>query len=105
MGKRIENLGDYNTARLMLQQKGGDLSALVKEIKNIGAYEALPKQLSAGLLIGTVVGVGGTFAARKISAHIKTRRQLRDEEIEEKMKTALSDEDAPCEPESEGPPC
>lgn len=106
MSGRIENLGDYNTVRLMLQQRSGDLSALVKDIKNIGAHEALPKQLSVGLLIGTVVGAGGTFAVQKISSHIKTRRQLRDRELEEKLESALKTEDAPkSEPEPEEPPC
>lgn len=37
MKNRIENLGDYNTARIMLQKKNGDLSALVNEFKHIGA--------------------------------------------------------------------
>lgn len=67
MSKRIENLGNYNTIRLMLQKKGGDLSALMKDIKNVGAREALPKQLSAGIF----VGVGGAYVAYKISEHIK----------------------------------
>lgn len=105
MSGRIENLGDYNTVRLMLQQRSGDLSALVKDIKNVGAHEALPKQLGVGLLIGTVVGAGGTFAVQKISSHIKTRRQLRDRELEEKLESALKAEDAPSEPESEEPSC
>lgn len=71
MGGRIENLGDYNKARLMLQKKGGDLSVLIKDIKNVGAREALPRQLGAGLLAGTAIGMGGGFAAHKISVHIK----------------------------------
>lgn len=105
MGGRIENLGDYNKARLMLQKRGGDLSALIKDIKNVGAREALPKHVSVSLLIGAAIGVGGTFAAHKISAHVKTRRELRDKELEEKLKTALKDEDEPDKPESEEPLC
>ena len=101
MSGRIENLGDYNKARLMLQKRGGDLSALIKDIKNVGAREALPRQISVGLLIGA----GGTFAARKISARIKTHRELRDKELEEKLKTVLSDDDDPDKPEMEEPPC
>ena len=77
MGGRIENLGDYNKARIMLQKRGGDLSALIKDIKNVGAREALPKHVSVALLIGAALGAGGTFAAHKISAHVKTRRELR----------------------------
>lgn len=105
MSGRIENLGDYNTVRLMLQKKDGDLSALVKDIKNIGAREALPKQLRTGLFIGAVVGASGTFAVQKISEHIKTRRQLRDKELEEKLKTALTAEDDSGKSESEEPIC
>ena len=41
MSGRIENLGDYNKARLMLQKRGGDLSALIKDIKNVGARARL----------------------------------------------------------------
>lgn len=105
MSGKIENLGDYNTVRLMLQKRGGNLSALVKDIKDIGAREALPKQLRTGLFIGTVVGAGGTFAVWKISEHIETRRRLRDKELEEKLKTALSAEDDSEKSESEEPTC
>lgn len=105
MGGRIENLGDYNKARIMLQKRGGDLSALIKDIKNVGAREALPKHVSVALLIGAALGAGGTFAAHKISAHVKTRRELRDKELEEKLRTALNDEDEPDKPESEESPC
>ena len=105
MSGRIENLGDYNKARLMLQKRGGDLSALIKDIKNVGAREALPRQISVGLLLGAAIGAGGTFAARKISARIKTHRELRDKELEEKLKTVLSDDDDPDKPEMEEPPC
>ena len=105
MSRRIENLGDYNKARLMLQKRGGDLSALIKDIKNVGAREALPKHVSIALLIGTAIGAGGTFAVHKISAHVKTRRELRDKELEEKLKMALSDEGEFDKPELEEPPC
>lgn len=105
MSGKIENLGDYNTVRLMLQKRGGDLSALIKDIKNVGAQEALPKHLSIGLLIGAAIGAGGTFTVRKISARIKTRRELRDKELEEKLESVLATEDAPNEPESEEPTC
>lgn len=102
MNGRIENLGDYNKARLMLQKRGGDLSALIKDIKNVGAREALPKHVGIALLIGSAIGAGGTFAFHKISVHVKARRQLRDKELEEELKTALNDED---ESESEEPTC
>lgn len=101
MSKRIENLGNYNTIRLMLQKKGGDLSALMKDIKNVGAREALPKQLSAGIF----VGVGGAYVAYKISEHIKNRRQLRDKELEERLESVLATENTTNEPESEESSC
>lgn len=105
MGGRIENLGDYNKARLMLQQRGGDLSTLIKDIKIIGAQEALPRHLNIGLLVGTAIGAGGAFAIRKISANVKARRDLRDKELEERLKNALDDEDKPDKSESEESPC
>ena len=105
MSGRIENLGDYNAVRLMLQKRGGDLSALIKDIKIVGAQEALPKYLSVGLLAGTIVGAGGAFVAYKISEHVKNRRQLRDKEREDRLESVLAAENTPNEPESEEPPC
>ena len=105
MSGRIENLGDYNKARLMLQKRGGDLSALIKDIKNVGAREALPRQISVGLLIGAAIGAGGTFAARQISARIKIHRKLPSKELEEQLKTALNYQYEPDKPEKEEPPC
>lgn len=105
MNERIKNLGDYNKVRLMLQKRGGDLSVLIKDIKNIGAREARPKHFGVGLLTGTIVGASGVFVAHKISEHVKNSRQLRDKGLEERLKTALNDEDESDKSESEEPPC
>lgn len=64
---RIENLGNYNTARVMLQEKNGDLNALISEFKEIGALEALPKHIRTGILIGVPVGAAGVLAVTKAS--------------------------------------
>lgn len=88
MGNRIENLGDYNTMRIMLQKKNGDLSAVRKDIE----LNALPKQAGMGAIIGTVAGVFGTLAVQRISVHLKKRRIQQEKKLEERLKTALMTE-------------
>ena len=98
---RIENLGDYNTARIMLKEKNGDLSALINEFKEIGALEALPKQIRTGILIGAPIGGAGVFAAIKVSDYIKKRKQakLKEVELKAELEKALELEEVPTEPE------
>lgn len=75
MKKRIENLGDYNAARIMLQKRNGDLSALITEFKNIGAHDALPKQLGIGALIGASIILGGQYVIKKTAMYVKKYKQ------------------------------
>ena len=75
-------MGNYNTARVMLQGKNGDLNALISEFKEIGALEALPKQIRTGILIGAPIGGAGVFAAIKVSDYIKKRKQAKLKEVE-----------------------
>ena len=98
---RIENLGDYNTARVMLQEKNGDLNALINEFKEIGALEALPKQIRTGILIGAPISGAGVFAAVKVSNYIKKRKQakIKEAELKSELEKALELEEAPSEPE------
>lgn len=88
MRGKVENFGNYNTLRLMLQKKDGDLSALIKEIQ----IDVLPKHLGIGILIGAPIWIGGTIAARKVSANIKKNKELRRKELEEKLENALASE-------------
>lgn len=106
MKNRIENLGDYNTARIMLQKRNGDLSALIKEYKNIGAHEALPKQLGVGAIIGASILLGGQYAAKKTVKYVKKRKQEkieREKVLKEELETALAVGDE--NPEMEESPC
>lgn len=106
MKNRIENLGDYNTARIMLQKKNGDLSALIKEYKDIGAYEALPKQLGIGALIGASILLGGQYVVKKTAVYVKKRKQEkieREKVLKEELESALV---AECDSSKvEEPPC
>jgi len=86
---RIENLGNYNAARIMLQEKNGDLGALIKEFKEIGALEALPKQIRTGILIGAPIGAIGVITVNKVSNYIKKRKQAKIKEAE--LKKELED--------------
>ena len=94
-------MGNYNTARVMLQGKNGDLNALISEFKEIGALEALPKHIRTGILIGAPIGGAGVFAAIKVSNYIKKRKQakLKEAELKAELEKALELEEVPTEPE------
>ena len=94
-------MGNYNTARVMLQGKNGDLNALISEFKEIGALEALPKHIRTGILIGAPIGGAGVFAAIKLSNYIKKRKQakLKEAELKAELEKALGLEETTSEPE------
>lgn len=94
-------MGNYNTARVMLQGKNGDLNALISEFKEIGALEALPKHIRTGILIGAPIGGAGVFAAIKVSNYIKKRKQakLKEAELKAELEKALGLEETTSEPE------
>ena len=94
-------MGNHNTARVMLQGTNGDLNALISEFKEIGALEALPKQIRTGILIGAPIGGAGVFAAIKVSDYIKKRKQakLKEVELKAELEKALELEEVPTEPE------
>ena len=94
-------MGNYNTARVMLQGKNGDLNALISEFKEIRALEALPKHIRTGILIGAPIGGAGVFAAIKVSNYIKKRKQakLKEAELKAELEKALGLEETTSEPE------
>lgn len=94
-------MGNYNTARVMLQGKNGDLNALISEFKEIGALEALPKHIRTEILIGAPIGGAGVFAAIKVSNYIKKRKQakLKEAELKAELEKALGLEETTSEPE------
>lgn len=94
-------MGNYNTARVMLQEKNGDLNALINEFKEIGALEALPKQIRTGILIGAPIGGAGVFAVIKVSNYIKKRKQakLKEAELKAELEKVLELEETTSEPE------
>lgn len=92
-------MGDYNTARIMLQGKNGDWNALVNEFKEIGALEALPKHMRTGILIGASIGGAGVFAVIKVSNYIKERKQAKIKEAELKAELEQTLEELPSETE------
>lgn len=98
---RIENLGDYNTVRVMLQGKNGDLNALISEFKEIGALEALPKHIRTGILIGAPIGGAGVFAIIKVSDYIKKRKQakIKEAELKAELEKTLESEEVSSEQE------
>ena len=99
---RIENLGDYNTARVMLQGKNSDLNALISEFKEIGALEALPKHIRTGILIRAPIGGASVFATIKVSNYIKKRKQtkLKESELKAELEKTLELEEVSSEPEN-----
>lgn len=94
-------MGNYNTARVMLQEKNGDLNALINKFKEIGALEALPKQIRTGILIGAPIGGAGVFAVIKVSNYIKKRKQakLKEAELKAELEKVLELEETTSEPE------
>lgn len=83
MGNPIENLGDYNRARIDLQAKNGDLDALYKDVGDTAVAKAAPGLILKGSIIGSAVTilVGGiAFLGYKGIHFIRDRKQkLRNE--------------------------
>ncbi len=92
-------MGNYNTARVMLQEKNGDLDFLISEFKEIGALEALPKHIRTGILIGAPIGAAGIFAVAKVSNYIKKRKQtkIKETELKKELEKVLESEAVPSE--------
>jgi hypothetical protein len=74
MRNPIENLGDYNKAREALQEVGGSLEILYKNIGDTAVSKAAPKLLFKGGVIGASL-LGIVFAGYKGICFIKDRKQ------------------------------
>lgn len=70
MGNPIENLGDYNRARIDLQAKNGDLDALYKDVGDTAVAKAAPGLI----LLGVTVGIGLWNLGEKGLHFIKDRK-------------------------------
>jgi len=81
MRNPIENLGDYNKAREALQEVGGSLEILYKNIGDTAVSKAAPKLLFKGGVIGASL-LGIVFAGYKGICFIKDRKQLKKEFFE-----------------------
>ncbi len=58
MGNLIDNLGDYNKVRIDLQNAGGSMEKLYKNIGDTAVAEATPGLLLAGgAIVATVIGI------------------------------------------------
>lgn len=74
---RIENLGDYNDVRILLQKHGGNKEKLFKAIGDAAVAKESPKLLAKGGIIGggIVLAIGGTiWAGKKGLAYLKDRK-------------------------------
>lgn len=89
MKSRIENLGDYNVARIMLQEMDGNLPALIRKWKSKGAL--------FGILIAIPAFFLGGYAAKKV--------EYDKQKKEKEESVALTDEEEPPLKKDEEPPC
>lgn len=70
MGNPIENLGDYNRARIDLQAKNGDLNALYKDVGDTAVAKAAPGLI----LLGVTIGIGLCNLGQKGLHFIRERK-------------------------------
>lgn len=105
MRGKIENLGDYNTARIMLQEMDGNLPALVKKWADSGRRKQFRLDM---LILGPACFVAG-YAAKKVAENIEKRKKAKEksEELEEELKAALltGEEEPILSEKDEEPPC
>lgn len=99
---RIENLGDYNDLRILLQKHGGNKEKLFKAIGDAAVAKESPKLLAKGGVIGGVVvlaGGGLIWAGKKGYNYLKDRKTkienepLLKEEFDKMIDDALAEEE------------
>lgn len=80
---RIENLGDYNDLRIMLQKFEGDKEKLFKSIGDAAVAKESPKLLTKGGIIGggIVLAIGGIICVgKKGLTYLKDRKAKSENE-------------------------
>lgn len=85
MRNPIENLGDYNKAREVLQTAGGRLETLYKSVGDAAVSKATPKILFKGGVIGASL-LGIIYVGYKGVCFLKDRKQKIENEPSLKMK-------------------
>ncbi|MDO5602855.1 MAG: hypothetical protein Q4G07_08805 [Oscillospiraceae bacterium] len=80
MSNRIENLGDYNKARIDLQEAGGSLSRLYDKIGTTAVMKAAPVLMLAG--------AGMLYIGQKCVRFFKKRKEMIKDEPELKKQFA-----------------
>jgi len=102
MRNPIENLGDYNEVRKLLQAAGGCMEALFKNVGDDAIAKAAPKIMMQGVGIGAgiITGVAAlAYGGHKWFSYRKDRKQkLKDEPALKKkffykVENALLEED------------
>ncbi|WP_251497381.1 hypothetical protein [Otoolea muris] len=97
MGYPLDNLGDYNRARIDLQAKNGDLDALYKDVGDTAVADAAPGLMLKGGIIGSAVTIllgGISFLGYKGFQFMKKRREKLENEpaLKEKFVEAVKAE-------------
>lgn len=89
MGYPLDNLGDYNRARIDLQAKNGDLDALYKDVGDTAVAKATPGLI----LLGATMGIGLWNLGKKGIHFMRDRRQkLKNEPaLKEKFVETISE--------------
>ena len=76
MGYPLDNLGDYNRARIDLQAKNGDLDALYKDVGDTAVAKAIPGLILLGATVGIVLW---NLVKKGIHFMIDRKQKLRNE--------------------------
>ena len=77
---RIENLGDYNKARLALQEVSGNLDTLYKQVGDTAVAKAAPSLLLRGGIVGAGICGVVILVGNQTIRFLKARKQLIENE-------------------------
>ena len=90
MRNPIENLGDYNKVRIALQNAGGDLDVLYKQIGDA----AVAKKAPGLLAVGSIVGAGLAWLCYQGHSILKRRKDAVTNEpmLKEQLNTIIQEE-------------
>ena len=99
---RVENLGDYNDVRILLQKFDGDKEKLFKYIGDVAVAKESPKLLAKGGVIGgaiILVSGGIIWAGTKGYNYLKDRKKkmevepLLKEELDKMIDAELAEDE------------